>query len=107
MISEADGARGRKPMWSASGEPSAIQTQDATPGENQCAFDKILQLPHVTGPVIALELIKLRSADLGLGDSKFPRGCGVQGFRGDQVSESWRRSAVDHHIDPEKPDLAP
>ncbi|OLC31456.1 MAG: hypothetical protein AUH28_14190 [Acidobacteria bacterium 13_1_40CM_56_16] len=27
--------------------------------------------------------------------------CGVEGFRGDQVSESWRRSAVDHHIDPE------
>ena len=26
---------------------------------------------------------------------------GVQGYRRDSVSESWRRSAVDHHIDPE------
>ena len=26
---------------------------------------------------------------------------GVQGFRGDPVSKSWRRSAVDHHIDPD------
>src|SRR5262245_37976961 len=27
--------------------------------------------------------------------------CGLQDFRGGQVSESWRRSAVDHRIDPE------